>query len=157
MILEFFSRPSIPAAPSPPDPDTSPPSPPPWPDLPSFHLFASLPPELRLRIWELACHHRRTVNCFPGVDLFLLPPQPPSVLHACTESRGVGLRFYRRGLIEQAPRVYFKPDTDQLHRVPQRVAAAMRRRNVDDAEKIALRRRGCTCGLTVEVRIRDSS
>lgn len=85
--------------------------------LTSFHLFAALPSEIRLRIWELAASVPRNVDIWvhplqnDNYEEFSIltgdrasPPfRPfrwrsntpvPDVLHACQESRAAALRMY---------------------------------------------------------------
>jgi 2EXR family len=86
-----------------------------WPSLvrapnqDTQHLFATLPPELRLRIWSLSLPPPRIVTIRCGSNSILEqdahPPPPPSGcvstaripvnLHTCHESRAEALRTYQ--------------------------------------------------------------
>jgi hypothetical protein len=73
--------------------------------LTQFHLFPSLPPELRLKIWSYS-HHPRTIpiECEKAivsaskprrfVKAFTSPIRPPSILQICRESREEALPLY---------------------------------------------------------------
>ncbi|KAH8819540.1 hypothetical protein F5884DRAFT_760837 [Xylogone sp. PMI_703] len=67
------------------------------PQLTTFHLFPTLPTELRLKIWEftLPTSHR-IVKIEHRVDLrrYISNTPPPGVLHANHEARTVALRKY---------------------------------------------------------------
>jgi hypothetical protein len=70
-----------------------------------FHLFPSLPPELRHKIWSFALSFPRTVNVscrsgpfqrgVPRTAKFGSIDRPPAVLHVCHESRSEALRIYK--------------------------------------------------------------
>ena len=74
----------------------TPPLPPKSPD--SFTLFPLLPPELRLRIWEIVASEPRTVelSCTPTASYipngrWFSHSKPPIFFSVCSESRDVGL------------------------------------------------------------------
>ncbi|KAH7368157.1 hypothetical protein B0T11DRAFT_276542 [Plectosphaerella cucumerina] len=67
----------------------------------AFHLFGSLPLELRQRVWELSMESRRVpVGDFKPIHFATTPPYPPpimpppAILHACTESRSYLEQYY---------------------------------------------------------------
>jgi hypothetical protein len=75
--------------------------------LTQFTLFPTLPVELRLKIWTIASFHSRNVDiwarCLGKIGSRLHPYTPfkytshcsvPAILHACRESREVGLQYY---------------------------------------------------------------
>ncbi|KAL2067461.1 hypothetical protein VTL71DRAFT_1886 [Oculimacula yallundae] len=62
----------------------------------SFQFFGKLPAELRAVIWALATHEPRVVEvhrCQGGSDVYA-DSAPPSLLHACAESRKVAIEKY---------------------------------------------------------------
>jgi hypothetical protein len=69
-----------------------------------FTLFLNLPPELRLRIWELASATPRSVRLRELLSKKLINPEeypaifgPPrcfSILHVCRDSRDIALKTY---------------------------------------------------------------
>ncbi|CZR56325.1 uncharacterized protein PAC_06213 [Phialocephala subalpina] len=67
-------------------------------DGPTFRLFSKLVPELRLKIWEAARPVARIVRITkrkqPGLPVVYSPAKVPALLHACSESRQVALRWY---------------------------------------------------------------
>jgi len=74
--------------------------------LRSFVYFPCLPPEIRLQIWELARPDPRIIKVerskYKYKDIFgqvrglpICRAEIPRILHACSESRGVGLRWYQ--------------------------------------------------------------
>ncbi len=76
--------------------------------LTEFHLFPTLPGELRLRIWEIVIRNPRVVNisCRKGVDrrfeikryaeAFLSTTPPPAPINTCRESRFEALSTYKQ-------------------------------------------------------------
>jgi 2EXR family len=101
------------------------------PPLTTFTCFGRLPAELRVLIWELARHGPRVVRLAWSKD----PPKAPSwsrfpelyranyssapipaMLHACSESRQVALKWYQLlfGVRAAPARVYFDPETDYI-------------------------------------------
>ncbi|KAG9238485.1 hypothetical protein BJ875DRAFT_40012 [Amylocarpus encephaloides] len=85
----------------------------------SFHLFPSLVPELRLKIWRHACESPRTVTVRYDLerDHCLTTSRPPSVLQACHESREETLKIIRLyfGTHTSPPTTYFNPYQDTLY------------------------------------------
>lgn len=91
--------------PTAPNPDTSPPN-------DQFPLFTTLPTELRLNIWREALPGPRIVDVFfdvnihqaiysrskddnwDGPHILRANQPPPTIMHACHESRAEALRFY---------------------------------------------------------------
>ncbi|QSZ37518.1 hypothetical protein DSL72_008616 [Monilinia vaccinii-corymbosi] len=66
----------------------------------TFTCFKSLPAELRLLIWGMACGQQRNVNIgFRSIadDLFTYASNTPApgVLYTCRESRDEGLKYYK--------------------------------------------------------------
>jgi hypothetical protein len=103
-----------------------------------FSHFASLPIEIRLEIWRYVCFTPRNVDVWAvylGGPLqgpfqnwwpfhFLSNNGIPHILHACRESRLVGLRHYKRCFGTQhsingfdlttPPRIYVNPIVDRM-------------------------------------------
>jgi hypothetical protein len=102
-----------------------------------FTLFPKLPPELRTKIWDEVCLEPRIV----GVEVkdyhdskwvsdyaFLPRTSAPAVLHACTEARKHGLKYYtrvfqyigNRSLFPDIPNtfIYLNRDIDTLYILP---------------------------------------
>lgn len=88
---------------------------------PTFPLFPLLRPELRVKVWKLSCHvprvHQITVdeeptNEEPGDADWRMAwhcnTPPPSVIHACRESRVEALRIYQM-LRDVAPTTPYSP------------------------------------------------
>lgn len=103
-------------------------------------LFPQLPPELRLRIWDLNLPTSRFVTIRCGSDnldspvadvphnndptwwtnssvLCTSPAPVPANLHTCAESRAHALTKYRLSFsyAQQEPRIYFNPNTDVVY------------------------------------------
>lgn len=80
-----------------------------------FTVFARLPAEIRLMIWEQACQIERIIPILPGVGHLFPITHPmlaiPPVLHVCADSRRVGLKLY---ILSFHPRLYTNRDRDQL-------------------------------------------
>ncbi len=82
-----------------------------------FHFFPKFPKEIRLAVWEAVCDEERIIPVLLGVGHFspvthrqlAIPP----LLHACAESREVGLHRYN---LRFHPRVYTNPDRDYVMR-----------------------------------------
>ncbi|KAG9230531.1 hypothetical protein BJ875DRAFT_471924 [Amylocarpus encephaloides] len=87
-----------------------------FPPLTEFHLFPSLPPELRLEVWKHTCNEGRIVIVEIVADM--IPTSDnisvfcstlasatcvPALLHACSEAREAGLRIYDTLPIPEAP------------------------------------------------------
>lgn len=97
-----------------------------------FHLFPLLPPELRLKIWNMNLPSGRLVPLRCGtaspslherqrpsrgdVTGFTSNAPIPVNLHVCAESRAEAFKSYRRafGFARRAGRVIFNPDDDIL-------------------------------------------
>ncbi|KAK1750384.1 hypothetical protein QBC47DRAFT_393990 [Echria macrotheca] len=67
-------------------------------NIETFHFFPRLPAELRQQIWQEACDVERIIPILPGLG-HLSPIThrslaAPPLLHACAESRAIGLRNY---------------------------------------------------------------
>lgn len=95
-----------------------------------FHLFSTLPQEIRLKIWDMATEEQRIVklkrmalSIFGG--LTYSTPHPP-VLQACAESREVGLKRYTLAFgrplkcdsdppRQHSARIHFNFDNDFLY------------------------------------------
>ncbi|KAK0701691.1 hypothetical protein B0T26DRAFT_659923 [Lasiosphaeria miniovina] len=83
-----------------------------------FHLFPSLPAELRLQIWRQSCHARAVeVRYSQEHDRCLTTARPPVILRVCHESRHEGLRLYVKafGTRAHAANIYFLPALDILY------------------------------------------
>ncbi|KAK1758995.1 hypothetical protein QBC47DRAFT_370853 [Echria macrotheca] len=80
-----------------------------------FHLFPRLPSEIQLMIWECASAVERIVPILPGLGhLSPITHQTlrvPPILHACANSRQVGLKYYN---LSFHPRLYINRDYDHL-------------------------------------------
>ncbi|KAL7898541.1 hypothetical protein HDV63DRAFT_354969 [Trichoderma sp. SZMC 28014] len=108
--------------------------------LDSFHSFAKLPTELRLRIWELSLPSPRLVPIQCGSNnISLSKPSPPASLtssrhtfttagcmssapvpvnlHVCTESRLEALQTYRPcfGFARGPSQIFFNPEIDIMY------------------------------------------
>jgi len=63
-----------------------------------FPFFGRFPFEVRLMVWEEACHVERIIPLLPGVGHLFPALHPhlaiPPLLHACSESRRVALQHY---------------------------------------------------------------
>ncbi|ORY63134.1 uncharacterized protein BCR38DRAFT_410094 [Pseudomassariella vexata] len=85
----------------------------------SFHLFSSLPTEIRLEIWQYNCHQPRVVEVTYNSeqDCCWTTSAPPAILSASHESRNEGLRFYKKlfGTKTHEARIYFHPGIDTLY------------------------------------------
>lgn len=76
---------------------------PPKPPSPTFHPFIRLPAELRIQIWEDSVESRLvylikplwTKNPEECKPISLGYPPTPALLHACHESRQIGLELYK--------------------------------------------------------------
>lgn len=81
----------------------------------TFSCFPLLPIEIQLEIWEAACRVERVLPLLPGQghlgpvthSALAVPP----ILHVCSNSRKVGLRFYNLAF---HPRVYTNRDHDLI-------------------------------------------
>ncbi|KUJ21959.1 uncharacterized protein LY89DRAFT_665108 [Mollisia scopiformis] len=71
------------------------PPPPQTPPSPSFHLFPSLPIELRLKIWAFALNDLQP-RILPIQPLSQTPPATPSLLQTNPESRFEAQRRYKK-------------------------------------------------------------
>ncbi|KAK1238730.1 hypothetical protein MKX07_004306 [Trichoderma sp. CBMAI-0711] len=96
-----------------------------------FRLFARLPAELRLQIWEASIPGPRLVSIRCGSNMsFVSKPSPdiphegctspapaPANLHACAESRVEALKAYRPmfGFFRKPGHVWFNPDVDIMY------------------------------------------
>lgn len=84
----------------------------------TFHLFAHLTPELRLKIWREACSQRIvTVRYNPEENQCTCSSKPPAILHTTHESRAEALRSYRLcfGTRSHPAHIYFSPYHDTLY------------------------------------------
>ncbi|KAK5661263.1 hypothetical protein OQA88_11157 [Cercophora sp. LCS_1] len=85
----------------------------------AFSLFNFLPAELRLEIWRQSCQPRIVeIRYAQDQDRCLTPTRPPSILHACRESRHEALRFcYVKafGTKTNNAEIYFSPTLDILY------------------------------------------
>jgi hypothetical protein len=84
----------------------------------SFHLFSSLPAEIRLQIWQYGCHQRVVeVSYNAEKDLCTTTTSPPAVLHTCHQSREEALRFYKKlfGTKTHPAEIFFHPELDTLY------------------------------------------
>ncbi|KAH6724997.1 hypothetical protein BKA61DRAFT_589626 [Leptodontidium sp. MPI-SDFR-AT-0119] len=61
-----------------------------------FHLFPTLPSEIRINSWGIVLSIPRnvTVDCKRGVRSFS-PSEPPALLQVCRESRFGSLQIYK--------------------------------------------------------------
>ncbi|PVH89255.1 hypothetical protein DL98DRAFT_508361 [Cadophora sp. DSE1049] len=107
--------------------------------LRTFTCFPRSSPELRLKVWECACHHTRNVplravdmhidhlvnDSFEDVFRYSTTLPPPSVLSVCRESRASGLQNYSLRFeanydigygvkVETPARIYFNVDCDRI-------------------------------------------
>ncbi|KAK6066977.1 hypothetical protein SCUP234_11814 [Seiridium cupressi] len=87
--------------------------------LDSFHLFSSLPAEIRLDIWQYSCCHPRVVEVYYDAEsdqCATTTPQPATV-SVCSESRREALRLYKPlfGTISHDASIYFYPELDTLY------------------------------------------
>jgi len=85
---------------------------------PTFTRFAHLAPELRIKIWQYACHERAiSLRYIPEDDICLSSAKPPAVLHASHESRTETLRIYTLSFATKSnpARIYFSPQLDTLY------------------------------------------
>ncbi|KAI1876809.1 uncharacterized protein JN550_000881 [Neoarthrinium moseri] len=84
-----------------------------------FHLFSSLPAEIRLEIWQYTCCQPRVVEVYydAAQDICTTNTPQPAALHVCTESRREASRVYKPlfGTISYAANIYFHPDLDTLY------------------------------------------
>ncbi|KAL3419739.1 hypothetical protein PVAG01_08237 [Phlyctema vagabunda] len=88
------------------------------PTLTNFSLFASLAPELRLKVWQFACASRIvTVRYDSKHDRCISNATPPALLSATHESRAEALRYYQLsfGTHSNAAHIYFNPYRDVLY------------------------------------------
>ncbi|KAK0646929.1 hypothetical protein B0T16DRAFT_458805 [Cercophora newfieldiana] len=80
-----------------------------------FSLFPNLPAEVRLLIWGHACCAERIIPLLPGQGHLFPRVHPtlaiPPALHACSESRQVGLKHYN---LLFHPHLYINPEYDHL-------------------------------------------
>lgn len=96
-----------------------------------FPHFVKLPREIQYRIWEMLAEEPRVVPVNTKTNSGLYSPIPP-ILHACSESRAVGLKHYTLAFESQRsirpwtdtpehrinvlpPRVYFNFERDILY------------------------------------------
>lgn len=87
--------------------------------LSSFHLFSSLPTEIRLEIWQYSCSQPRVVEVYydAKLDQCTTVTPPPATLQACAEARREALRIYKPlfGTSTHCARIYFHPQLDTLY------------------------------------------
>lgn len=103
--------------------------------LESFHLFTSLAPELRLKIWSFACtprvlpirhlssttatltFHSRTNRTSNTITRFSTTSPPPALLSVCAEARAQALRIYTLTFATPTSpgTIYFCPGLDTLY------------------------------------------
>jgi hypothetical protein len=80
-----------------------------------FTVFRNLPTEVRLIIWGYACRTERIIPLLPGKGHLFPIVHPslevPPVLHACSESRTIGLKHYDLSFHRH---IYINHDHDQL-------------------------------------------
>ncbi|ETS83750.1 hypothetical protein PFICI_05626 [Pestalotiopsis fici W106-1] len=85
----------------------------------SFHLFSSLPTEIRLEIWQYSCSSPRVVEVYydAKLDQCTTITPPPAILQACSEARREALRIYKPlfGTSTHRARIYFHPQLDTLY------------------------------------------
>jgi hypothetical protein len=96
-----------------------------------FPHFVQLPREIQYRIWEMVAEEPRIVTINTRTDNGLYSAIPP-ILHVCSESRVVGLKYYTLAFKSQRfdrrwadtleheidvlpPRVYFNFERDMLY------------------------------------------
>lgn len=84
-----------------------------------FHFFPKLPTEIRTRIWQMTIEEGRIVEIYSVTNKGLRAPIPP-ILHACAESRVIGLKNYELafsgGINERCPaRIFFNFHYDTLY------------------------------------------
>ena len=107
-----------------------------------FPLFSSLPPELRVQIWELICRFPRTLQIYPtslkscphgaicrncyAYYRYLSNLPPPAIMSVNTEAREVALQKYQldfgtiskwrgwRRVIWSPPRIYVNWEVDEV-------------------------------------------
>lgn len=84
-----------------------------------FQPFSNFPKELRLKIWSMAAEEQRVIIVdLDGPGKSRTSSLPPAILHACIESREVGLKKYKLtfGARGHPGRTYFNFDQDVLFR-----------------------------------------
>ena len=83
-----------------------------------FNLFPLLPTEIRVHIWQEACHERVVeVMYIPELDKVITTTDPPAVLHVNRESRAKALKIYHKIFKTQTceAQIYFCPWRDTLY------------------------------------------
>jgi hypothetical protein len=91
--------------------------------LTKFHYFKTLPTELRLAIWKLALPNSRIVEIIFNKKhkkdkqaKFQSRTPTPAILHACAESRVLGLEVYRKLTVTNCfLRTYIRWDLDLVY------------------------------------------
>lgn len=93
--------------------------------LRTFHLFPLLPAELRIQIWEMTVEARKVhlevfIEGPVGHETAYLSSAAPAIMHACRESRNLGLYqqklsdFFEEYGIEDWGHVWLDPDIDTV-------------------------------------------
>lgn len=90
--------------------------------LEQFLFFSKLPMEIRTAIWQITTKEGRIVEVYALSDKGWVAPVP-SILHVCSESRGIGLKYYELAFSAKdrhtgksyPARIYFNFDYDTLY------------------------------------------
>ncbi|KAJ2897170.1 hypothetical protein MKZ38_004937 [Zalerion maritima] len=86
--------------------------------LDRFTLFFNLPAEIRLQIWQEACHERVVEVLYrPEEDKVIATTDQPAVLQVNRESRYEALKIYRKAFTTATrdAQIYFCPWRDTLY------------------------------------------